>query len=159
MASGIVGSGWYLVVEYMTGIKSSSAVFARERLKAVGERQTSARLAVLTLLLDTPNAVTHQDIADQLKALGEQCDRVTLYRVLDWLVAHRLAHKMAGEDRIWRFNAISDEQHVHPHFHCVECGKVSCLDSVIVEITPLPGGYSAASADTTIQGVCPDCAS
>jgi Fur family ferric uptake transcriptional regulator len=136
----------------------SSAALAQERLKAVGERQTSARLAVLTLLLDAPNAVTHQDIADQLKAAGEQCDRVTLYRVLDWLVAHRLAHKMAGEDRIWRFNAVSDEQHVHPHFHCIQCGKVSCMATVHVNITPLPKGYRSINADTTIQGACPDCA-
>jgi Fur family ferric uptake transcriptional regulator len=157
MASGFVGGSRYLVVEYMTSIKNSSAAFAQERLKAVGERQTSARLAVLTLLLDAPNAVTHQDIADQLKNSGEQCDRVTLYRVLDWLVAHRLAHKMAGEDRVWRFNAVLNEQHIHPHFHCVECGKVSCLDSVHVDITTLPNGYRTVSADTTIQGMCPDC--
>lgn len=157
MASGVIGGSGYLVVEYMTSIKNSSAALAQERLKAVGERQTSARLAVLTLLLDASNAVTHQDIADQLKAADEKCDRVTLYRVLDWLVAHRLAHKMAGEDRVWRFNAVLDEQHIHPHFHCVKCGKVSCLDSVHVDITPLPNGYRSVTADTTIQGVCPDC--
>lgn len=157
MASSVIGGSGHLVVEHMTSTKNTSAAFAQERLKAVGERQTSARLAVLTLLLDAPNALTHQDIADQLKNPGEQFDRVTLYRVLDWLVAHRLAHKMAGEDRIWRFNAVLDEQHIHPHFHCVECGKVSCLDSVHVDITALPKGYRSVTADTTIQGVCPDC--
>ena len=131
---------------------------ALERLKALGERRTPARQAILTLLLDANNALSHQDIHELLKARNEPFDRVTLYRVLDWLVAQKLAHKLAGEDRIWRFNAASDEQHVHPHFHCIQCGKVSCMATVHVNITALPKGYRSINADTTIQGACPDCA-
>jgi len=130
---------------------------ALERLQAIGERRTPARQTILALLLDASNALSHQDILELLKARNEPFDRVTLYRVLDWLVANRLAHKVAGEDRIWRFNAVSDEQHVHPHFHCIKCGKVSCMASVHVKITPLPKGYRSVTADTTIQGVCPEC--
>ncbi len=130
---------------------------AEQRLQALGERRTPARQAILALLLDAQNALSHQDVVDRLQQAGEQYDRVTLYRVLDWLVAQKLAHKLAGEDRIWRFNAVSDEQHVHPHFHCIQCGKVSCMATVHVNITPLPKGYRSVTADTTIQGVCPDC--
>ena len=130
---------------------------AEQRLQALGERRTPARQAILALLLDAQNALSHQDVVDRLQQTGEQYDRVTLYRVLDWLVAQKLAHKLAGEDRIWRFNAVSDEQHVHPHFHCIQCGKVSCMATVHVNITPLPKGYRSVTADTTIQGVCPDC--
>jgi Fur family ferric uptake transcriptional regulator len=131
---------------------------AQQRLQALGERRTPARQTILTLLLDANNALSHQDIHELLKARNEPFDRVTLYRVLDWLVAKKLAHKLAGEDRIWRFNAASDEQHVHPHFHCIQCGKVSCMATVHVNITPLPKGYRSINADTTIQGACPDCA-
>ena len=69
---------------------------ALERLKALGERRTPARQAILTLLLDADNALSHQDIHELLKARNEPFDRVTLYRVLDWLVAQKLAHKLAG---------------------------------------------------------------
>lgn len=130
---------------------------ALERLQAIGERRTPARKAILALLLDASNALSHQDILELLTARNEPFDRVTLYRVLDWLVANRLAHKVAGEDRIWRFNAVTDEQHVHPHFHCIQCGKVSCMATVHVNITPLPKGYRSVTADTTIQGLCPEC--
>lgn len=138
--------------------KPDNHAIALERLQAIGERRTPARQTILALLLDASNALSHQDILELLKVRNEPFDRVTLYRVLDWLVANRLAHKVAGEDRIWRFNAVTDEQHVHPHFHCIQCGKVSCMATVHVNITPLPKGYRSVTADTTIQGLCPDCA-
>ncbi len=136
---------------------ASTQDFARERLRSRGERVTSARVAILTLLLDSPTALSHQDIAEALQAHGEQFDRVTLYRVLDWLVAHQLAHKLAGEDRIWRFNAVADEQHIHPHFQCTACGKLSCLDAVQLSLSPLPAGYTLQAVDTTLRGICPGC--
>lgn len=130
---------------------------ARDRLRASGERVTPARVAILTLLLHAGSAMSHQDITDCLQAAGEQFDRVTLYRVLDWLVAQKLAHKLAGEDRIWRFNAVVDEQHIHPHFQCGACGKVSCLDAVQLTLSPLPSGYTLQAVDTTLRGICPGC--
>ena len=132
---------------------------ARERLREREERVTPARVAILGLLLGAPSALSHQDIADRLLASGEQFDRVTLYRVLDWLVAQKLAHKLAGEDRIWRFNAVTDEQHTHPHFHCVQCDKLSCLDTLPQALPPLPPGYVLHSADITLRGICPACSS
>lgn len=130
---------------------------ARERLKALGERQTPARVSILGLLLAAPAALSHQDIADSLQAGQVQFDRVTLYRVLDWLVAHELAHRVASEDRVWRFSASQHEHKFHPHFQCVVCGRVTCLDSVKVEISPLPAGYRLQTAETALQGVCPGC--
>lgn len=130
---------------------------ARERLKHLGERQTPARVSILSLLIAAPAALSHQDIADSLMDGQVQFDRVTLYRVLDWLVAHDLAHRVASEDRVWRFSASQHEHKLHPHFQCTKCNKVTCLDSVKVEISPLPAGYTLSSAETTLQGVCPNC--
>lgn len=120
-------------------------------------RATSARLRVLELLLAAPHAMSHAEIEAGLEA--EVCpDRVTLYRVLDWLVSKELAHKIAGEDRTWRFNAVAQDSHGHAHFHCSRCGQVFCLS----ELQPafafnLPPGYRFQRADLTIQGLCPSC--
>lgn len=141
----------------MSEVSVTSAHSARERLRVCGERVTPARVAILGQLLDAPNALSHQDLAERLHNIGVQFDRVTLYRVLDWLVAHKLAHKLAGEDRIWRFNAVVNEQHIHPHFHCTTCGKVSCLDAVELSFTALPSGYTLQTIDTTLHGTCPTC--
>ncbi len=131
--------------------------FARKQLDACGGRVTPARLTILALLLQTSTALSHQDIQDLLLRRGEAFDKVTLYRVLDWLVAQKLAHKLAGEDRIWRFNAVTNEQHIHPHFQCNSCGKLSCLDAVQLTLSPLPAGFTLQAIDTTLRGVCPGC--
>jgi len=130
---------------------------ARQLLADHGERQTRTRVAVLSILLAASNALSHQDIAEKLEKMGEGCDRVTLYRVLDRLVEQGLAHKLSGDDRVWRFNAAVEGQHQHPHFHCVSCGKVTCLDTVSINVGRLPAGYTSQSISTTIEGSCPQC--
>ncbi len=131
---------------------------ARARLRARGQRVTAARLAVLQVLLDSPAALSHHDVEARIVAQGEHFDRVTLYRVLEWLVAQGLAHKIAAEDRSWRFSAMRDENHDHPHFHCLNCGAVSCLDTVRPAfVLGLPAGYTIQRAEMTIHGTCPDC--
>lgn len=120
-------------------------------------RATPARVRVLDILLAAPHALSHAEVEARLDA-PDSPDRVTLYRVLDWLVSQGLAHKIAGDDRAWRFNAVARENHGHAHFHCNRCGQVFCLS----ELQPafafnLPPGYLYQKAELTIQGLCPRC--
>lgn len=120
-------------------------------------RATPARVQVLEVLLATPHALSHAEVEASLGA-GAGPDRVTLYRVLDWLVSNGLAHKIAGEDRAWRFNAVAPGNHGHAHFHCRRCGQVYCLS----ELQPafafnLPAGFRYERAELSIQGLCPRC--
>lgn len=124
-------------------------------------RLTPMRARVLAALLEAPRALTHNELERQL---GEAAplDRVTLYRVLDWLVQEGLAHKIAGEDRIWRFNAnagpSTDHTHSHAHFHCRVCGKVYCLEGISTAFAlNLPDGFHAEGVDLTVSGRCPEC--
>ena len=109
---------------------------AESALITLQERPTPARVAVLNALIATPTALTHLEIAAATQTAGSTLDRVTLYRVLDWLVDKGLAHKIAGEDRVWRFNAMtpngqdSHATHEHAHFHCSQCGWLYCLDDL-----------------------------
>ncbi len=120
-------------------------------------RTTPARVRVLEVLLAAPHALTRAEVEARLEA--DACpDRVTLYRVLDWLVSRGLAHKIAGDDRAWRFNAVDREDHSHAHFRCTRCGQVFCLS----ELQPafafsLPPGYQYQKAELSIQGLCPRC--
>ena len=66
-----------------------------DRIRSAGARATPARIRVLALLTSAPVPLSHHDIE---AALGDaSLDRVTLYRVLDWLVASGLAVKRADE--------------------------------------------------------------
>lgn len=137
---------------------------AETLLTGAGERATAARLAVLTLLLDSPRALTHNELAAAARDGGTELDRVTLYRVLDWLVEKGLAHKIAGEDRVWRFNAMAAgasglaEAHEHAHFQCSRCGRLYCLgDLRPVFAFTLPPGFRCEHAELTLRGLCPEC--
>ncbi|NMM25812.1 MAG: transcriptional repressor [Glaciimonas sp.] len=117
---------------------------AQSRLRAVSVRVTPARVKVLAALLGAPRALSHQDMQESFAEM----DRVTLYRALDCLIAAGLTHKIAGDDRVFRYSAGTEHserggasahqqqlsshgapaQHQHGHFKCSRCAKVFCLN-------------------------------
>jgi Fur family ferric uptake transcriptional regulator len=131
---------------------------ARGRIRAAGERLTAPRAAVLAVLLGSETALTHHEVEDALRG-SLPVDRVTVYRVLDWLVALGFAHRIAGEDRTWRFHANRDTSHgPHAHFTCSRCGKTVCLEDVAVPPSvKLPQGFMPQKVELTVQGLCAAC--
>jgi Fur family transcriptional regulator, ferric uptake regulator len=124
-----------------------------------GSRETNARVRVLAFLLAQESAVSHHQI--ELNLHGPKIDRVTLYRVLDWMSAKELVHRIVSNDRMWRFRATAGNvvTHQHAHFKCMQCTKVICLDDARLEMyTPrLPIGYQSLENELTIKGFCADC--
>jgi Fur family ferric uptake transcriptional regulator len=136
-----------------------------------GLRSTKARIAVLNVLTNANSALSHSEILEQMSSQKE-FDRVTIYRVLDWLTEHQLIHRISGENRAWKFQLskqqfsealttqkqlISTEHH-HAHLHCKICGKVTCIH----ELEPhFPANvlaqYQVSSIDINIKGICTDC--
>jgi Fur family ferric uptake transcriptional regulator len=111
-------------------------LLAQSQLREASVRITAARVKVLAALLGARSAVSHQDVQDVLVDM----DRVTLYRALDCLTDAGLAHKIAGDDRVFRYSAGNEHleqhgthqamQHQHGHFKCTRCSKVFCIDNV-----------------------------
>ena len=131
---------------------------AEELIQQAGQRPTSSRCAVLEALLSADDALSHNEVLDKLNHTGSY-DRVTVYRVLDWLGAHGLVHKVAGAGRAWRFQATrSETMHRHAHFHCTHCGKVSCLPNIHPTIPKqVPPNFSVESVELNLKGTCSDC--
>lgn len=148
-----------------------SAAHAEKLLTAASVRVTSARVRVLAALLDAQRAFSHQDVQDALTDM----DRVTLYRALDFLTEAGLAHKISGDDRVFRYSAGTDHpppepgettlHHQHGHFKCTRCAKVFCLDSSgdaallrsALQET-LGRGFQSHDVEFTIKGWCAECA-
>ena len=134
---------------------------ARELIRAAGARLTSARVRVLAELLKTREALTHLELQRLVEAGSEPIDRVTLYRVLDWLFDSGLAHRVVGPDRVFRFSS-SCEGGSTGHFRCVVCARVFGLDRSdgLMEAVAglLPSGFSGARAELAVAGHCADCA-
>lgn len=146
---------------------SSVIEIAQARLRNAKVRVTTARLDVLTTLLVKQRALSHTELQDALPTM----DRVTLYRALDCLAEAGLAHKITGEDRVFRFSTGNDQknmpaqhgvaevaqknlkqhQHQHGHFTCTQCGQVHCLDHSDVTLT-LKDQLHATLAATRLQG-------
>jgi len=128
-----------------------------ECIRALGARVTPARVAVLRLLQQAERALSHRDVEEALHAAF---DRVTLYRVLDWLVDSGLAHRVTDADRVFRFSPVTTAGVVHDkhaHFRCEACGKVFCLDDVPLPVPHLPAGFSGKSVEYSISGQCAAC--
>jgi len=75
---------------------------AEEMIRHTGDRITSGRIRVLSILLAEKQAITHHEIEDRISD-DQPLDRVTLYRILEWLSKKGLAHKVISGDRKWRF--------------------------------------------------------
>ena len=130
---------------------------ARERIQGTGARMTAPRMQVLAAMLAAKRVLSHHDIENMLGAA--RLDRVTLYRVLDWLVEQGLAHRIAGPDRVWRYSVTGEEHETHAHFQCNRCGKVLCLDESSARRVPLqlPAGCRPERMDVTVTGQCAEC--
>lgn len=128
---------------------------ARVLIEAVHARATLARIAVLDALLDAGRPLSHQEV---LQAIDPPLDRVTAYRVLDWLEEVGIAHRVNAADRILRFS-ISPQPHSHAHFQCERCGRVFCLPDALPRLPEnLPAGFILHEVEMTVKGVCADCA-
>lgn len=138
----------------MTAIPSDA-----EKLIKPHGRATQARIVVLRMLLYATHALSHAEVETALLLVGQQIDRVTIYRVLEWLVSKHLVHKIPGKDRAWRYSAAYQETHHHVHFHCTHCDRTVCLVSTKADLIQLPKGYQFEESMLVIEGICPRCGS
>lgn len=132
---------------------------ALSMLKAAGSRVTHGRVATLSILLTSKHALTHNELEEILSEQEVSVEKVTVYRILDWLVEHQLAHKVTGQDRVWRFNALVGERVEHAHFNCTVCGQITCLQThqAATTLVELPQGFVLQHADLTLEGICSNC--
>lgn len=137
---------------------------AESLIRATGARLTRPRSRVLMFLLEQARPLTHHEIHDQLP--GEPIDTVTLYRVLEWLTAHAMIHRIAGADQVWRFGSSGTggraksgrQDHDHAHFQCTSCDAVTCFnDMPLPKRSKLPDGFTSQEVEFLIKGICPGC--
>jgi Fur family ferric uptake transcriptional regulator len=107
-------------------------------------------------LREATTPLSHAQIETRLGDMA--LDRVTVYRVLDWLVDSGLAHKNVDAGRVFRFSAASVGEHAaHVHFRCELCGGVYCLDASLPVAPELPPGFSLTRMDFDLRGTCVRC--
>jgi Fur family ferric uptake transcriptional regulator len=131
-----------------------------DELHTLGLRATPARVGVLDAIRSVDAPVTHAELAERVR--GNGWDAATVYRNLMTLVEAGVVARTDHGDRRWRFEAvrIDEPRHEHPHFFCTDCGTVSCLPEVKVQLRrtmTLPRSARSHHVEVQLRGVCDDC--
>lgn len=133
---------------------------ARTALKAAQLRCTASRIAVLQFVSRQAAPQSHADVAEAL--VPEGYDKSTLYRCLVEMADAGLLSRLELGDHAWRFAFHTGAAHHaadHPHFVCVDCGKVECMPDVKVQVHPKKGKTPVAGriTEVTLKGHCTAC--
>jgi Fur family ferric uptake transcriptional regulator len=131
---------------------------ARRILKEAGLRSTPARISVINALKRSSKPQTHAELADQLVPLG--FDKATVFRNLTDLAEADLVIRTELGDHVWRF-LLADPDHdrsSHPHFVCMDCGMVSCIDDMPLPNATLRRAHNIARiSEVLVKGHCGTC--
>jgi Fur family ferric uptake transcriptional regulator len=131
----------------------------KQSIREAGLRATPARIATLVMLRNASSPLTHAYVAQQLAPTG--VDKATAFRNLNDMTDVGLVRKSELGDHVWRFEATSDSRHAddnHPHFLCLDCGNVSCLDDVKLTAGSLRVSEKVGEvSEILLRGRCNDC--
>ncbi len=133
----------------------------KEMLREKNLTPTKNRLRVLAAVGDSPTPVsaaeTHTS-ATHTRPLNI----VTVYRILDLLVEHRIVERLSTGDRSFRYGlAPNTHHHRHAHFYCTTCGRMECLDPGAVRLSLEPeityDSGRITRAEIRLDGTCTAC--
>lgn len=138
------------------GSRSVQSGSVTDLIRQMGARATPARVRVLEFLRVAHGPVTHSELEKAVSASG--IDRVTLYRVLEWLCESGVASRNTDTNRVYRYALVDPGEHgEHVHFRCETCGGVFCLSESQPVLPTLPPGFALRHADFNLSGDCARC--
>ena len=123
-------------------------------------RITNSRMDTLRVFVSNHFALSQPELE---KNLGDEYDRVTIYRTLTSFLEKGLIHKVLDDAGAAKYalckHAHNDHEHSdeHIHFKCVQCGNTHCIESLQLPDFNAPGGYKFLDTQILIHGLCPEC--
>jgi Fur family zinc uptake transcriptional regulator len=139
----------------------SQALHAAEAVcRQSGARLTRLRRDVLALLLAAERPLTAYEILERLRPKDRAATAAGVYRSLEFLTAHRLAHRIESSKA---FVACVFPEHAHPSqmLVCRRCGTaVETEDSRVVEAAENLGrrlGFALDRGALELTGLCSSC--
>lgn len=136
------------------------AAGARGLLRELRLRGTPARIAVVQCLANSATPLSHAEVTGQLEELG--FDSSTIFRSLTELAEAGLFRRVDLGDGARRFEFVGEGREAsraHPHFLCLDCGKVTCLPGYTFELHAVSDGAVRPNQITEVllKGHCSEC--
>ena len=132
-----------------------------ELLRGADLELTDNRLRVLEVVGSNNYPLPAADIYATVARSG-RINRVTVYRILDLLVEQGLVERISTGGRAFYYGLAPNDHHrPHPHFYCLRCGRMDCLnpESMDVDAEALlktfPGRID--KVEVRVDGVCRNC--
>lgn len=139
----------------------STAVKSAERLCAArGARLTSIRKRVLELVWSSHSPVVAYDLLERLKPEKANATPPTVYRALEFLLAHGLIHRIESRNAFIGC-AAPDQPHAGQFLICNTCDDVAEIDSTeiqeLISARASEMGFQASAQTIEIVGICARC--
>lgn len=132
----------------------------RELLRANNLKVTQPRLRVLEIVSSKTSAISQPELE---KILGQETDRVTLYRILSNFEEKGILHKVFDLNGTATYATCSSHcsedhhQDQHVHFICSACNSVICLDEISLPKIKIPHNFALHSIAVNAIGLCENC--
>ncbi|MCP3892109.1 MAG: transcriptional repressor [Desulfobulbaceae bacterium] len=130
-------------------------------LEQAGIDATANRIQILEAIGSNNYPLTAADVFKIVHRV-QSINRVTVYRILDLLVENDLVERLRIGSRAAYYGLAPNENHAaHPHFYCIECGHVDCLQAKAINIDAdvlkrtFPG--EIIKMDVRVEGICKNC--
>ena len=132
-----------------------------DRCRESGLRRTKALEELITTLLESERPMTLAELASS-KRLAEQCDKATVFRLLQRLAGHGIVRRLGLHERAAYFTLLVPGKH-SDYLICTSCGSIEAiqapcpvhhLEDEIREKT----GFRNLYHELEFFGVCPNCA-
>ncbi len=131
------------------------------RCRNVGLRRTRALEELILTLLESARPMTLAELASSTR-LTDQCDKATVFRLLQRLAGHGIVRRLGLHERAAYFTLIVPGRH-SDYLICTRCGTIEPIDA------PCPvhqledeirekTGYLDLHHELEFFGVCPKCA-
>ncbi|MBP5770535.1 MAG: transcriptional repressor [Bacteroidaceae bacterium] len=127
-------------------------------LSSHGIRPTANRLLVARALAAAIRPLSLAELETRLLTM----DRSSIFRVLTLFRDHHLVHVIEGGSdgvhyELCRSHSHDTDDDQHVHFHCEQCHRTYCLESIAVPVVPVPEGFQLSSVSYMLKGLCPQC--
>ena len=132
-----------------------------ERCRDAGLRRTKALEELIATLLESDRPMTLAELASS-ERLVSQCDKATVFRLLQRLADKGLVRRLGLHERAAYFTLLVPGRH-QDYLICTECGSIApvqapCPVHELEEEIRRKTGFKGLYHELEFFGVCPKCA-